>query len=50
MSIKHDKIPHIDQETISAFLEGKDPQQYITTLEYEPANNYIHLIIDDPIK
>ena len=50
MPIKHDKIPHIDQETISAFLEGKDPQQYITTLEYEAASNYIHLVIDDPKK
>jgi len=50
MPIKHDNIPHIDQETISAFLEGKDPQQYITALEYEPAGNYIHLIIDDPVK
>ena len=50
MPIKHDKIPHIDQETISAFLEGRDPQQYITALEYEAASNYIHLVIDDPSK
>ena len=50
MAIKHDKIPHIDKETISAFLEGSDPQQYITAIEYEAASNYIHLIIDDPTR
>ena len=50
MPIKHDTIPHIDQETISAFLEGRDPQQYITALEYDAASNYIYLVIDDPKK
>ena len=50
MPVKHDKIPHIDQDTISSFLEGRDPQQYITALEYEAASNYIHLVIDDPNK
>ena len=50
MAIKHEKIPHIDQKTISAFLEGRDPQQYITAIEYAAASNYIYLIIDDPEK
>lgn len=40
----------ISQEAIEKFLNGNDPEKYITSLEYEYADNFIYKMIQDPIK
>ena len=40
----------ISQEVIEEFLNGADPEEYITGLEYEYGTNTIYKIIQDPVK
>lgn len=40
----------ISQETIEKFLNGNDPEKYITSLEYDYGDNFIYKMIQDPIK
>jgi DNA polymerase elongation subunit (family B) len=38
----------ISQEEIKDFLEGRDPQKYIVSIESSYDNNFVNLIINDP--
>jgi DNA polymerase elongation subunit (family B) len=40
----------ISQEVIEEFLNGADPEEYITGIEYEYSSNTIYKIIQDPEK
>jgi DNA polymerase, archaea type len=40
----------ITQETIENFLNGEDPEKYITSLEFDYKNNCIYKIIQDPVE
>jgi DNA polymerase elongation subunit (family B) len=40
----------ISQEVIEEFLNGADPEEYITGIEYEYSSNTIYKIIQDPVK
>lgn len=39
----------MDKNVFEQFLEGKDDQKYIVSVESSYENNYVHLIIHDPV-
>ena len=35
-------------DVIEEFLEGRDPQKYIVSIESNKDDNFVHLIVNDP--